>query len=267
MKYKAIFIDIDGTLLNPHHEITDKTKEAIMHLSQTDLKIVLATGRPLKATGYIRKELDLVANPHICFNGSLVIENGDVLFNSFVPNHFLEKISSITSENNLSLCFYDAENCFVEKTDPRIEEEMEITKMHCIEKPIPEMIDFWNTRNSGANKLLAMGEMTDIENAQAHLTASGFQNLSFIKSNPHHIEVIKQDSTKDHAVRFLTKKFGLPASEIIAVGDNFNDLEMLKFAGLGVAMGNAPEQVQNAADRTIDTNENEGLAQFIFELL
>ena len=98
---------------------------------------------------------------------------------------------------------------------------------------------------------------------EQRLVALHGNTLNIYKSQPTYLEVMSVDASKSKAIQFLLKKYGLHQNEVIAIGDNFNDKEMIEFAGCGVAMGNAPVAVKEAANYVTDTNNNDGVCKAI----
>jgi Cof subfamily protein (haloacid dehalogenase superfamily) len=112
-----------------------------------------------------------------------------------------------------------------------------------------------------------MGKEEEIESLERSLKNDCSEELTIYRSKPTYLEIMHHTVTKTYAIRFLQEKFNLEQNQIIAVGDNFNDIDMLQYAGLGVAMGNAPEQVKQIADEITSSNDDNGVAKVIQKYL
>ncbi|MDP4089537.1 MAG: HAD-IIB family hydrolase, partial [Bacillota bacterium] len=116
---------------------------------------------------------------------------------------------------------------------------------------------------TGPNKVMCMGEPGRIQELYGKVTGDKLNDLNIYPSKPTYLEIMPKEASKTSAIEFLCRRFDLQSTEIIAVGDNYNDVDMIKFAGLGVAMGNAPDPVKQSADAVTLSNDEDGVAVVI----
>jgi hypothetical protein len=132
--------------------------------------------------------------------------------------------------------------------------------------PFSEMSRDWSARSIGPNKMMVMSDPDIIDATEAHLKSVFGNSLNIYTSKPTYLEVMDPRGSKSNALRFLIERMKIDRTEVIAMGDNFNDREMIQFAGLGVAMGNAPDEIKQAADYVTDTNNNDGVRKALERL-
>jgi Cof subfamily protein (haloacid dehalogenase superfamily) len=270
MTFKMLCLDIDGTLLNSNHEVSFDTKHAIQSLPK-DFPVVLVSARMPKGITFLQTELQM-KTPIICYSGALVIdiaEDGSYqpILNKTMALHHMKRIYNQAKMRHVHISFYKDDDWYVEYMDDWATQERDIAKTN------PTVIDYqelFHTReytHNGANKILCMGKEEEIENLELSLQNDCGGGLTIYRSKPTYLEIMYHTVTKTSAIRFLQEKFNIKQSEIIAVGDNFNDIDMLQYAGLGVAMGNAPGQVKQSADEITSSNDDNGVARVIQKYL
>jgi Cof subfamily protein (haloacid dehalogenase superfamily) len=262
--FKLIFIDIDGTLLTSDHQISAGTLSAIKRVSETNrVPVILTTARPPQAVEKIYSGLNLVA-PVVCFNGALIIdkagkENFSVLQSIAIDTAFLDTIHNIASDYRISVSFYKNEEWFSGNNDDWIQQEEQITGTKATISDANTLIQKCKTGNEGPHKILLMGEPGEISAAEPLLKESTGNHLNIYKSKPSYLEIMNGAASKTSAMQFLLSKYCLTNNEVLAIGDNFNDIEMLQYAGIGIAMGNAPEEVKAHAGFITLDNDSEGI--------
>lgn len=262
--YKLIFSDIDGTLLNSHHQISHGTKETVQKLKNRRLPFVLVSARMPEGIYSLQEEL-AINEPIICFSGALLLSEAkadkkrEVLYEVTMKENDVREIYQIVSNRYPTICFtlYNKEDWFVSS----VSEEWVIQEQEII-RITPKEYDFSHHLYPPVHKLLCMGEPEEIDQLESRLRDQ-YPFLSIYKSKPSYLEIMAADVTKAATIDRLAKQLKVNSKEIIAFGDNFNDMDMLQYAGLGVAMGNAPEIVKKAADVITKTNDEDGLVQVI----
>jgi hypothetical protein len=268
MDYKIAFLDIDGTLLNPVHQITEGTAMVIRHLSENkQIPIILATARPYHGAYFFRDQLGL-KTPMICFNGALIVNpDGSHQVSHQIDEKSIRHVAKSTEENGLNLALHDFEASYAIKRDTWITLEEGLTKTKAFIGSIEEIMDIWRKRGGHtANKLMAMGDPELIAKLEIQLKTDPLLDLTINISHPSYLEITHPLASKHLAIRHVHESLGIDRSEVIAIGDSFNDFEMLKYAGLGVAMGNAHADVQAVADRVTLSNDQEGVRVILEEL-
>lgn len=257
-QFKAIFSDIDGTLLNSQHQISAKTVQSIQRVLQQGVPFILASARaPLAMTDFYQQ---LNARcPMICYGGALILDADlQPLYSVELAQVDFEKVSHILEQvPDLSLNYYSGLEWFCPNPENKwTQQESQITKI--VARPKPKHL-------THVHKILVIAEAKLILITEKVLKAL-FPHLAIHRSKNEYLEIMHPDASKANAMRFLQQKLGLTQQEILAFGDNFNDLDMLFSAGLGVAMGNAPEQIKQAVDRVALDNDSDGLALVLDEL-
>lgn len=259
-KYKMICLDIDGTLVNSKHQITDKTKNVIQRLTRDfNIPVILVSARPPSGIFFLQEELNIV-QPIICYSGALIAEKPyKVLLNVTIETEYLRRIYEIAKAENIHISIYKDDKWYVEEMDKWAAQEGKITNL------VPEVAEYnslfqkWKAEGKGANKILCMGEPGCIDKLNERLMTGGF-GLNIYPSKPTYLEIMPKGASKTSAIEFLRQRYSLEQSEIVAIGDNYNDVDMIKYAGLGIAMGNAPEHVKLQADEVTLSNDEDGVA-------
>lgn len=262
-KYKMICLDIDGTLLNSKNEITENTKIVIQTVSnKKHIPVILVSARMPKGMLYLQEELDII-QPIICYSGALIWNNSSIITSHTIPVSDARQIYNIVQNTGLHISFYKEDGWYVEYMDKWAEQESEITNITPKVTDFNELLNTWNIENSGPNKILCMAEPDEIKFLNTKIKDYKFNNLNMYLSKPTYLEIMPSNATKTSAIKFLSRYFHVQQSQIIAVGDNFNDVNMIEFAGLGIAMGNAPDKVKQCADYITLSNDEDGAADAI----
>lgn len=260
--YKAIFSDIDGTLLNTSHRIPKEVKQRIAEIKEQGIPFVLVSARMPKGMRGIRDELGLLA-PMICYSGALVVdENEESLYSVELPVEAVQGVYQCVcrEENDISVNLYREDQWMVEdQTDPWVRQEWEITGV------IPQEIPFTDQVFAHVHKILCMGEPEQISRME-EILLDEFPQIRIYKSKPTYLEIMSMEASKSGAIQKLEEKFGIERQEIIAFGDGHNDIDMLQYAGMGIAMGNAQDDVKAAADIVTATNDQGGMYQILKQI-
>jgi Cof subfamily protein (haloacid dehalogenase superfamily) len=260
MGYKLVFSDIDGTLLNSNHQISRGTKESVWRLKEKGIPFILVSARMPRGIFPLQEELK-INEPVICFNGALVLgrveSNGTrkVLFNKALePGHAKEIHQLITKHfPKVSFSSYDENNWYVSSTtDEWVIQEQEITGT------TPQAFHFSDHNNASFNKLMCMGSTQEIDALEVELKKK-YSEIMIYKSKPTYLEIMAQNVQKSSAIHLLMQYYKVSKEDVMAIGDNYNDMDMLRIAGLGVAMGNSPADVKTIADITTLSNDQDGL--------
>ena len=257
-KFKMICLDIDGTLLNSKHEISKEVKEAInVAVNERKIPVVLVSARMPKGITFLQKELE-IEQPIICYSGALILDKDNKVLSKEVIDVFnLEEIYKLACENNIHVSLYKDNEWYIEEMDYWAKQESDITNIIPTVTDFKELMEMWKNEGTGPNKILCMSEHDKIT-----LLKEGTKtiDLNIYPSKPTYLEIMPAKASKTSAINILQKKFNVDKSEIIAMGDNYNDIDMLEYAGLGIAMGNAPEDVKKHGDDVTLTNDEDGVA-------
>ncbi|MGI6538767.1 MAG: Cof-type HAD-IIB family hydrolase [Caldicoprobacterales bacterium] len=267
MKYKLIAIDLDDTLLNTNLKISELNKKAILDAKRKGVYITIATGRMLNSAMPYIQELNIDI-PVITYQGSYLtdVKTGKNIIKKAVPLDYANAIIEECKLENLHIqayhdttYFFEVENKysqFYEKMSGVQGEEVgdlvRYLKYELKEEPV---------------KLIIIDEPPKIHNAFKHFQEKFGKHLQVLISRPHYLEFTHIEATKGNALAQLGSILNIPREEIIAIGDSFNDISMIEYAGLGVAIGNSACQVKSHAQYIAPTNDEDGVADVIYRFI
>lgn len=266
MKYKIVVMDLDGTLLNTDGVITQHTQSTLMKMQQMGVQIALASGRPSYGLMPAAKKLELrnYGGYLLSYNGCQIIDaqSGEVLFEKRINPEMLTYIEKKAKKNGFSLFVYNDDTIITDSPDnPHIQYEAEINGLKIVEQQdLAITIDF-----APCKCMLVSDDVQALDALEAHWRKRLNGTLDVMRSAPYFLEVVPCGVSKANAVTLLLQHLDLQADEVIAFGDGVCDVDMLQSAGMGVAMGNAPDSVKRCADLVTGTNDEDGVAQTIIE--
>lgn len=252
---KLIATDIDGTILKHNFEFNAEVKDCISDLCKQGVKVVLVTGRMHSATTYIAEELGL-DTPIVSYQGGLIRHNGDTLYEKNLNPERAKEIIAWAKENDVHLNLYMEDQLYVEKDDEVVRRYTGERKAGFVVKSFDEL------ELEKINKLLAVDfeDYDRVTRWKDYLSAT-YKDVDFVKSMPYFCEMSHLEATKYHAVTFLKDYYGLKQEEVLTIGDQDNDINLLKAGGVKVAMGNATENLKAVADYVTDTVGNNGFVK------
>lgn len=264
--YKLISIDMDGTLLNSSGEISDGNLIAIKNAINKGVKVVFTTGRGIISIARFIKQVGLGDKDEYA-----ITNNGVSLYNTKTLKCL--KANVISGEDLRTLCkmgidfgvkihIYDSitEGCIVLEDNDFTEFERDHIGMPVFVEP--DFCDNVN-ENKKAFKILYLGNEEKLNEIQKNIPQFVYEKFAVVRSLPIVLEIFNKECNKGNAVRELADIFGFSMDEVISIGDQQNDYEMIKYAGLGVAMGNAIDELKSIANYITDTNDNDGVAKVI----
>lgn len=258
-EYKILCLDIDGTLLNSKHQITEKTKIAIGKVAKDkNLPVILVSARMPKGIFFLGEELGLTA-PIICYSGALIMDyNKNIILNHYIEVSYIKRIHAIMKSYNISMSLYKDDEWYSEKQDEWIQQEEVITNLTASIGDYQELFSSWG--NTGCNKILCMGAEEEIIGLKKELVSIFDQELAIYLSKSTYLEIMPKNSSKTAGIGVLLEKYNLDAQALMTIGDNYNDIDMIEFAGLGIAMENAPAEVKSYAKHITKSNDEDGVA-------
>ena len=262
MKYKLIASDVDGTLLNSKSELTERTKKAIQSAVEAGVIFVTATGRPFLNVKIINDILDKDM-PFIVLNGAAAYlgKSEKLLFERFLDFELAKEAFDLGQEKDISQIIWTGSRLWANR---RCEKT---TRYHSL-SGAPEMTvisDLAVARDEvdGFSKVLWIVD-SDKQNKLFTEMRSHFANrLKCVSAMSHLIEYISIKAGKGVALNDISKLYGIDKSEVIAVGDANNDVCMYEYAGFGVAVANASDEIKAAADYITLSNNDDGVAEVI----
>lgn len=254
---KMIATDIDATILIPEGEFTEGVKSCIKNLDENGIKVVLVTGRMNKSAQQIADKLNL-KTPLVSYQGGLVVENGKTLYERYLTEEQAKRIIDWARSEKVHINLYNDDKLYSEKDDAEI-------KRYCDVQHVEYRVEnFDNIKKTKVNKILAI-DYNDPERISRYekFVPEIFPELYIVKSTPLFLEFSNKEGSKYCAVKFLQKYWGLNDDEILTIGDQNNDIELLRAGGIKVAMGNATEELKKRADYITDTVYNDGFVKAI----
>ncbi|SDC57909.1 hypothetical protein SAMN05421734_11221 [Pelagirhabdus alkalitolerans] len=264
MTYKMIVLDLDDTLLRDDHTISPKTKEVLIRAQEQGIKVVLASGRPTLAMRPYAEELKLdhYGSYILSFNGANVLNyrTDELVLNSTLTREQVNFLFEQSKIENTYIHTYIDDVIITEDINPYTQIESDITGL-----PIEKVDTFMDHVTKEPVKVLMVDEPKKLEAIQSKLIKepSITDVFSVFRSKPYFLEFTEKGITKGTRLNQLAQSLGIKQEEIIAMGDSYNDLEMIEYAGLGVAMENAPDEIKNRSNLTTASNNNEGVSQVI----
>jgi len=261
MNYKILCLDLDGTLLSTKRDVSDFTISEIQRIKNTT-QVILVSARMPKAMRYIQRDLGIEKEPIICYNGALILDNDEEVYSTFIETTTILSLFELTKTYGIKLGLYYKDEWYVEEISERVSKEIHHTKATPIYRNTNETIIDWRERNVGAHKIMLMGSQETIDSITPHLESKYTSEMNIYRSNDTLIEVTPKAISKLSAIESLIQN---PNSlkDVIAFGDNYNDIEMLLHAACGVAVGNAREEVKSIANHITLRNTEEGVAYFL----
>ncbi len=268
LKYKMVVMDMDYTLLPRSKEVTKRSKEALQKAMELGVKVVLATGR-IYTSARVYAKLIGINTPIIASNGAIIREeiSNNTIYKSTLPDDMIKEMVRLCREENLYCHLYTMKTVYTEKItnisnsyakwNVQLEEEDKIDIQ--VLSDVEEAIEF-----EKGNILKAV--VVDEDNEKIMRIRNeilGMGKVSASQSLKDNLEVMNYGVSKGNSVKILSEIYGISREEIIAIGDNENDISMIDYAGLGVAMANAEECLIQRANYITDSCEEDGVAKVI----
>ncbi|MBQ9264432.1 MAG: HAD family phosphatase [Clostridia bacterium] len=256
--YKAVFSDIDGTLLNNAHQVTPATRAAILGLKSKGIPFTLVSARSPGAIEPIR-QANGFTGPLICFSGALILEeDGTVIHSQGMPLVQAKEIIEFAEAEQFDMawCLYSATKWLVrDRTDPKVRFEEDIVGLRATDLPQgvwPEDVPYY--------KIMGICNPAVSANIERQMK-NRFPQLSIVRSSDMMLEIMVGGISKGLAVKKLCAHRGIDPQAAVALGDNYNDIDMLRAVGCPVVMANAPADIQAEFARVTADNEHDGVAK------
>lgn len=254
---KLIATDIDGTIIIPEKTFTEEVKNCIRKLDENGIKVVLVTGRMHAAASLIAKDLGL-DTPVISYQGGLVKDGEKTLYEKYLTEEQANKIIEWGKAENIHLNLYNDDILFSENDCYEVQRYCQNLHTKYTKK------SFNDVKKDRVNKMLAIDykspeRLTKLEKELPQI----FPELYIVRSTPYFIEFSNKEASKYCAVKFLQKYWNISQEETLTIGDHNNDLALLQAGGIKIAMGNATEELKEAADYITDSVFNNGFVKAI----
>ncbi len=264
---KILVLDIDGTLVNSKKEITPETLKYLLMIQEQGHIVALASGRPYPGMKAFAKQLKLqeFGGYVLAFNGGKVIscKTDEVVFQKAIPNSYLKIIYDYAIAHQIGMVTYKGDEVLTgTEIDGYMEYEARLNSMviHKVDNFL-EAVDFDMT------KCLLTAEPDKAEIYEKELSELLAPELNVFRSEPYFIEITTKGVDKAESVDKLVNTIGMRQEDTICCGDGFNDLTMVQYGGVGVAMGNAQQIVKDNADYITASCDEDGIVQVIKEFI
>ena len=266
--YRLIAVDLDGTLVRSDQSISQRTIETLVQVQQMGVKVVVASGRPTFGTAHVADTLRLKE-----FGGYVMSYNGGEIYNwgtrsrlhaQMLDEDVIPYLYTCAREHGLPIMTYMSKEVVSEVEDNEYIRYSAMRNRMSIRK----VDDFVSaTKGAGIVKCIIVGDPTLLPALEAELQTALKGKAGAFRSEPFFLEIVPEGIDKGMGLSILLDKIGMKQSELIAFGDAYNDIPMLKFAGMGVAMGNAAEEIKKAADMVAQSNNDDGVALAVENLI
>lgn len=247
-RIKVVFFDIDGTLLPPHeNQIPQSTKEAILSLRDNGIKVIIATGRNKDELAELKCLMDIHFDGYLLLNGQICLDETKRIYaGNPIKREELEVLAGIFQTKKIPFMFSGADGMYINYLNDIVKDVQTTTN-----GAIPEVGEY---HGEDIYQICAF-----VGNDMRELLDSFLDECEISSWNPQAIDIIPKGGGKHVGIQLYLDAYGLKPENVMAFGDGENDIEMLKFVGIGVAMGNAVDSLKAVADYVTDSVEDEGI--------
>ena len=270
-------VDIDGTLITDHGTITDSVYRALEKAVTVNWELVIASGRTYYAAKGIIDQLPYLRYA-VMSNGSCIMDMREkrMLRMQTLPRDVAHEVIRIVRSHGAIPAIYDTEVENQQVYYDTLEGSCEYFEWYVREDPRCRMIDDITSYDGEilqigtiAEKDIIFGIRDAVDGDMARVVALPFESPFFGGKNQDYwfLQVVGIDATKHNALRYLSERLEIPRGRLIAVGDNYNDAGMITHADIGVAMGNAPDEIKKIAQLVVGSNNHSGLSDVVEEVI
>ncbi len=261
MNFKILCSDLDGTLLSTKNDVSEFTISQINRI-KNNTRIVLVSARMPKSITYLQKRMGIEENPIIAYNGALILDQNKILGSSNIPLAKTIALHKLCENQNIRFGLYRHNEWFVSETSERVEKEIFNTKATPSFEPTLTTLKRWQKEDSGAHKIMLMGDKANMDELEVILDTDYASEMNCYRSNNTLIEIAPKSSSKLAGIKTILRS-NESLNDVIAFGDNYNDVEMLQSVGYGVAVDNGRKEAKEVANKVTLSNKEHGVAQFI----
>jgi len=266
MNIRALCTDIDGTLLDSSRELSSRTIAAFQQLPP-QIPVILASSRMPSAMRHLQEQLGILDHPMICFNGGYVLhyegpDSAPVVLDSVeIPAGICAAILELVKGTDIHVSLYQRDHWYAPQADQWTVREERNTKVKATIADLPTVLAQWQENDLGAHKVMCMGSEAAIADLAAALNNHYGTELHVYKSKSTYLEIAPRRISKATALELLLKqRYDISLAEVMAFGDNYNDIDMLQAVGKGIAVGNAREEVRAVVQEMTLNSVEDGVA-------
>ncbi|MBD3948552.1 HAD family phosphatase [Tuanshanicoccus lijuaniae] len=259
---KMIATDLDGTLLDSNLLLSNKNKMILQKMMSLGIHIVPCSGRPFSGMEHIIKEIGLTKDDYcISYNGSLVqsCDGKNILHEAEISSKAFKEIYDFFSKFGLGVHAMTRDSLYT--YDKHIH-QLTVRESYLGKIPI-KVLDKHNLVTEKIIKIMAVGESGDLNIAMESFANTSKNCFSLNKSEDYYLEIMQNGDNKAHALSILLDELNITSDEVMAFGNNLNDIDMINFAGVGVAVENAVFELKEVSDYITKSNNEDGVAQFL----
>ena len=262
MSYKLIALDIDGTIRGPGRDISDRTRAVLATVEKAGAQVTVATGRMFRSAVTSTAELGLTS-PIVSFQGAQIADpsTGRVLWHRPLSKAMALDALDALDDWQGEIVSYHGDLVYVNKMTPWVEAYSGRNRGAVRVGDLRQMAADEPTR------LVVVGDDNQVRDLTAGLKTRFDSRLHITRSLPHFCEILHPEGGKHRALAWLCARAGIAREQTVAFGNGYNDVDMLRWAGLGVAVGDAVPEALDAADRVAPSMEEDGAAQVLEDLL
>ena len=253
-KIKLWITDIDGTIMNYDGSITKRMKELVQKINNSEVKMVLATGRMYMGAYHARKQFNLTT-PVVCYQGAVVQDENEILWQMPIKDELVPEILQYLKEKNLHTHLYNDGKLYITDDNKRLMEE------YCKGRGTTYVVldDFYEIKAHNVPKILAIIEdKAMMESVKKELSEKYQGILTIVQSSSKYLEITDIKASKGEALNFLKKYWNLSDDEVLASGDQDNDIDLLLKAGYKASVGQNSKKLEQVAKyhcQSVDSNE------------
>lgn len=263
-EHKLIALDIDGTLAGTDKTISERNINVLDEAQSKGIKVALVSGRPCYGIWPTARKihLDKWGGYILSFNGGKIVDckNNNCIYEQVLSHSDLSEICKEVAEYGLNAITYADDVLISDNASNKyVQKESSINKM-----PVCQVVDLVSATDFPTPKCLVVGEPDILEKVEKDMYKR-FPNLSVFRSEPFFLEFMPKGVDKAYSLAILLDKLKMCPSQLLSCGDGFNDLSMIKYAGMGVAMQNAQQVVKDAANYICPYTNDEDAVAFVIE--
>lgn len=264
MRFRLIAADLDDTLLDENSQISPRNREAIQKAVERGVWFIIATGRMFKTSVSYLKDLGLNGDcPIINYHGALIktSQSKKVILHQPLENKLALAVIEKAEQQNCHVSLFIDDNLYINEESEYSRYYQSMAKVDL--RPVGSLSIYLKNNGANPSKISIIRWDGTIDHIEANLRNDFGEKLSILQSRPYFLEITDQKATKGQALRWLAEQQGIKPEEVIAFGDGHNDLDMISYAGLGVAVANARSELLQAADLVTASNSEDGVAEVI----
>lgn len=269
MKYKLLVLDIDGTATNSQKEVTPQTRDAVIRLQEASVPVAIASGRPVPGVAPVADafSFEKYGSYALCYNGAKIInwKTKECIYNKTLPGSLPRQLYQDACKCNTGIITYLPDDSGI-VCGRHIDEYIQLESRVC-SMPIHTCDgDFASKVSFPVTKCLLTGNPDDMERLEPVIAEKYRHEANIFRSEPFYLEIMPKNVDKAYCLSKLLKILGLSREEMVCCGDSYNDITMIQYAGMGVAMTNAKPEVKDVADYITLSNDEDGIAYAIYNL-